>query len=142
MHETEEDIASLQELLDPTLAHANRHLVICASSPFEWGDRAVFMRIEPTSMWAYTFYSESFLERRGARARPRQIELATTRKTTTTIAETPTSRKNPRDAAVTLSPPCVDRTTPSYGIRQTPVNAAPIGSLPGERNPPRSQGLR
>jgi len=94
MHETEENIASLQELLDRTLARANPHLTsivspelrlnarqvvrylrgtkhvasatllheIYASSPFEWGDGAVFIRIEPTSMRAYTFYSESFLE--------------------------------------------------------------------------------
>jgi len=30
------------------------------SSPFEWGEGVVFMRIEPTSMWAYAFHPERF----------------------------------------------------------------------------------
>jgi uncharacterized pyridoxamine 5'-phosphate oxidase family protein len=30
------------------------------SSPFEWGEGVVFMRIEPTSMWAYAFHPEQF----------------------------------------------------------------------------------
>ena len=29
---------------------------IYGSSPFEWGEGVVFMRIEPTSMWAYAFH--------------------------------------------------------------------------------------
>jgi uncharacterized pyridoxamine 5'-phosphate oxidase family protein len=29
-------------------------------SPFEWGGGVVFMRIEPTSMWAYAFHPEEF----------------------------------------------------------------------------------
>ena len=33
---------------------------IYGSSPFEWGDGVVFMRIEPTSMWAYAFQPENF----------------------------------------------------------------------------------
>jgi len=33
---------------------------IYGSSPFEWGDGVVFMRIEPTSMWAYAFHPERF----------------------------------------------------------------------------------
>jgi uncharacterized pyridoxamine 5'-phosphate oxidase family protein len=32
------------------------------SSPFEWGEGVVFMRIEPTSMWAYAFHRENFPE--------------------------------------------------------------------------------
>jgi uncharacterized pyridoxamine 5'-phosphate oxidase family protein len=32
------------------------------SSPFEWGDGVVFMRIEPSSMWAYAFHPENFPE--------------------------------------------------------------------------------
>jgi uncharacterized pyridoxamine 5'-phosphate oxidase family protein len=35
---------------------------IYGSSPFEWGDGVVFMRIEPTSMWAYAFHPENFPE--------------------------------------------------------------------------------
>ena len=31
---------------------------IYGSSPFSWGDGVVFMRIEPTSMWAYAFHPE------------------------------------------------------------------------------------
>ena len=31
-------------------------------SPFEWGAGVVFMRIEPTSMWAYAFHPEEFPE--------------------------------------------------------------------------------
>ena len=33
---------------------------IYGSSPFEWGEGVVFMRIEPTSMWAYAFHPENF----------------------------------------------------------------------------------
>ena len=33
---------------------------IYGSSPFEWGEGVVFMRIEPTSMWAYAFHPEQF----------------------------------------------------------------------------------
>src|SRR5918993_4696211 len=33
---------------------------ISGSSPFEWGEGVVFMRIEPTSMWTYAFRTESF----------------------------------------------------------------------------------
>jgi uncharacterized pyridoxamine 5'-phosphate oxidase family protein len=29
-------------------------------SPFEWGEGVMFMRIEPTSMWAYAFHPENF----------------------------------------------------------------------------------
>ena len=29
---------------------------IYGSSPFEWGEGVVFMRIEPSSMWAYAFH--------------------------------------------------------------------------------------
>jgi len=32
------------------------------SSPFEWGEGVVFMRIEPSSMWAYAFHPENFPE--------------------------------------------------------------------------------
>jgi uncharacterized pyridoxamine 5'-phosphate oxidase family protein len=35
---------------------------IYGSSPFEWGDGVVFMRVEPTSMWAYAFHPENFPE--------------------------------------------------------------------------------
>ena len=35
---------------------------IYGSSPFEWGEGVVFMRIEPTSMWAYAFHHEKFPE--------------------------------------------------------------------------------
>ena len=35
---------------------------IYGSSPFEWGQGVVFMRIEPTSMWAYAFHPENFPE--------------------------------------------------------------------------------
>jgi hypothetical protein len=35
---------------------------IYESSPFEWGEGVVLMRIEPTSMWAYAFHPESFPE--------------------------------------------------------------------------------
>ena len=35
---------------------------IYGSSPFEWGDGVVFMRIEPSSMWAYAFHPENFPE--------------------------------------------------------------------------------
>jgi uncharacterized pyridoxamine 5'-phosphate oxidase family protein len=33
---------------------------IYGSSPFSWGEGVVFMRIEPTSMWAYAFHPERF----------------------------------------------------------------------------------
>lgn len=33
---------------------------IYGSSPFEWGEGVVFMRVEPTSMWAYAFHPENF----------------------------------------------------------------------------------
>jgi hypothetical protein len=32
------------------------------SSPFEWGDGVVFMRIEPPSIWAYAFHPDLFPE--------------------------------------------------------------------------------
>jgi uncharacterized pyridoxamine 5'-phosphate oxidase family protein len=35
---------------------------IYGSSPFEWGEGVVFMRIEPSSMWAYAFHPEQFPE--------------------------------------------------------------------------------
>ena len=35
---------------------------IYGSSPFEWGEGVVFMRIRPTSMWAYAFRPEAFSE--------------------------------------------------------------------------------
>jgi uncharacterized pyridoxamine 5'-phosphate oxidase family protein len=35
---------------------------IYGSSPFEWGEGVVFMRIEPSSMWAYAFQAENFPE--------------------------------------------------------------------------------
>jgi uncharacterized pyridoxamine 5'-phosphate oxidase family protein len=35
---------------------------IYGSSPFEWGEGVVFMRVEPTSMWAYAFHPEDFAE--------------------------------------------------------------------------------
>jgi uncharacterized pyridoxamine 5'-phosphate oxidase family protein len=35
---------------------------IYGSSPFEWGEGVVFMRIDPTSMWAYAFHPEKFPE--------------------------------------------------------------------------------
>jgi uncharacterized pyridoxamine 5'-phosphate oxidase family protein len=35
---------------------------IYGSSPFDWGEGVVFMRIEPTSMWAYAFHPEDFPE--------------------------------------------------------------------------------
>jgi uncharacterized pyridoxamine 5'-phosphate oxidase family protein len=33
---------------------------IYGSSPFEWDEGVVFMRIEPTSMWAYASHPENF----------------------------------------------------------------------------------
>jgi hypothetical protein len=35
---------------------------IYGSSPFEWGEGVVFMRIEPSSMWSYAFHPENFPE--------------------------------------------------------------------------------
>ena len=35
---------------------------IYGSSPFEWGEGVVFMRVDPTSMWAYAFHPENFPE--------------------------------------------------------------------------------
>jgi uncharacterized pyridoxamine 5'-phosphate oxidase family protein len=35
---------------------------IYGSSPFAWGEGVVFMRIEPTSMWAYAFHPKPFPE--------------------------------------------------------------------------------
>jgi uncharacterized pyridoxamine 5'-phosphate oxidase family protein len=35
---------------------------IYESSPFDWGEGVVFMRIEPSSMWAYAFHPENFPE--------------------------------------------------------------------------------
>ena len=35
---------------------------IYGSSPFEWGEGVVFMRIEPSSMWSYAFHRENFPE--------------------------------------------------------------------------------
>ena len=35
---------------------------IYGSSPFEWGEGVVFMRVEPSSMWAYAFHPENFPE--------------------------------------------------------------------------------
>ena len=35
---------------------------IYGSSPFSWGEGVVFMRVEPTSMWAYAFHAENFPE--------------------------------------------------------------------------------
>jgi uncharacterized pyridoxamine 5'-phosphate oxidase family protein len=35
---------------------------IYGSSPFEWGEGVFFMRIEPSSMWAYAFHPENFPE--------------------------------------------------------------------------------
>lgn len=35
---------------------------IYGSSPFEWGEGVVFMRVEPSSMWAYAFHRENFPE--------------------------------------------------------------------------------
>jgi uncharacterized pyridoxamine 5'-phosphate oxidase family protein len=35
---------------------------IYESSPFEWGEGVVFIRIEPSSMWAYAFHAEKFAE--------------------------------------------------------------------------------
>jgi uncharacterized pyridoxamine 5'-phosphate oxidase family protein len=35
---------------------------IYGSSPFEWGEGVAFMRVEPTSMWAYAFRAENFPE--------------------------------------------------------------------------------
>jgi hypothetical protein len=35
---------------------------IYGSSPFEWGEGVVVMRIEPSSMWAYAFHPENFPE--------------------------------------------------------------------------------
>jgi len=35
---------------------------IYGSSPFEWGEGVVFIRLEPTSMWAYAFRPELFPE--------------------------------------------------------------------------------
>ena len=33
---------------------------VYGSSPFEWGEGVVLMRIETTSMWAYAFHPENF----------------------------------------------------------------------------------
>jgi len=35
---------------------------IYGSSPFEWGEGVVFMRVLPTSMWAYAFHPQNFPE--------------------------------------------------------------------------------
>jgi hypothetical protein len=35
---------------------------IYGSSPFDWAEGVVFMRVEPTSMWAYAFHPENFPE--------------------------------------------------------------------------------
>jgi len=35
---------------------------IYESSPFDWGEGVVLIRIEPTSMWAYAFHPENFPE--------------------------------------------------------------------------------
>lgn len=35
---------------------------IYGSSPFEWGEGVVFMRVEPRSMWAYAFHPGNFSE--------------------------------------------------------------------------------
>jgi hypothetical protein len=32
------------------------------SDPYSWGDRIVFFRIKPASMWAYAFHPEEFAE--------------------------------------------------------------------------------
>lgn len=65
----------------------------------------VFMHIEPTSMWAYAFHPELYPEQVDSLGSSLcQIALETIRKTTTATAETPTSRKNPRNAAATFAP--------------------------------------
>lgn len=33
---------------------------IYGSSPFSWGDGVVIIRVEPTSMWTYSFHPENF----------------------------------------------------------------------------------
>jgi len=35
---------------------------IYGASPFEWGEGVAFIRVEPTSMWAYAFHPENFPE--------------------------------------------------------------------------------
>jgi hypothetical protein len=68
MFESDDDVRKLQALLDRTLAHAGVEEIepiwreIYGSSPFEWGEGVVFMRIEPSSMWAYAFHPENFPE--------------------------------------------------------------------------------
>jgi hypothetical protein len=55
-------------------------------------------------MWAYALHPELFPEQVSLESSLCQIALETIRKTTTAIAETPTSRKNPRNAAATFCP--------------------------------------
>ena len=66
VYEREDDVVRLQELLDRTGGHRrDREPVgreIYGSSPFGWGEDIVYMRIDPTSMWAYAFHPENFPE--------------------------------------------------------------------------------
>jgi uncharacterized pyridoxamine 5'-phosphate oxidase family protein len=38
------------------------YLELYESSPFSWGDGVVVIRVEPTSMWTYSFHPERFPE--------------------------------------------------------------------------------
>ena len=96
-----------------------------------------FIRIEPTSRRARAVgRSGPRLDRRRG---SRQTALVTMRNTTTTIAETPTSKNNPRKAAVTVPPPYVfERLHPRTSVnpvatridRESPGQESLAGSVP------------
>src|SRR5256885_7061376 len=50
---------------------------IYGSSPFEWGEGVVFMRIEPTSMWADALHPEHFPEEKTSDSSPLRDGAAT-----------------------------------------------------------------
>ena len=56
MFESEDEVGELQALIDRTFARANPHLVKIVKPERR------FMRIEPSSMWAYAFHPENFRE--------------------------------------------------------------------------------
>ena len=53
--------AVVLEADDPEIAAIEPvYLDLYESSPFSWGDGVVIVRVEPTSMWSYSFRPESF----------------------------------------------------------------------------------
>jgi hypothetical protein len=53
--------ATILEEGDPGVDELDRIWTeIYGSSPFSWGTGVVFMRVEPTSLWAYAFHPENF----------------------------------------------------------------------------------